>query len=178
MSAAEYTCCALSHPYPACRAQNPRGSPLEPPALSPELEVELDWLTDHYPDEMFDLRGPEFATVQFPISRFVVDPDRFKEDAKKPMAKRGQGVIHTRTTDGRQLRNPLTAAEREALLERIHRPHHTKLKQLVEEALAARGRALIIDGHSFPNRPLPVDKDQNPSPPDICIGTDKFHAPR
>jgi N-formylglutamate amidohydrolase len=43
--------------------------------------------------------------------------------------------------------------------------------------LVAHGRALIIDGHSFPSRPLPVDLDQCPTRPDICIGTDSFHTP-
>jgi N-formylglutamate amidohydrolase len=57
------------------------------------------------------------------------------------------------------------------------RPHHAKRTRLVEEALAAHGRALIIDGHSFPSRPLPVDLDQSPERPDICIGTDGFHTP-
>jgi N-formylglutamate amidohydrolase len=80
--------------------------------------LELDRLTDHYTDELFDHRGPpEFATVRFPVSRFVVDPERFEDDAQEPMAARGQGAIYTRTTDARSLRNPPTAAERDALLD-------------------------------------------------------------
>jgi N-formylglutamate amidohydrolase len=133
--------------------------------------------TDHYTDELFDIREPEFATVVFPVSRFVVDPERFEDDGQEPMAERGQGVIYTRTTDDRPLRIPPTAAEREALLDRYYRPHHAQLTRLVEEALANHGQALIIDGHSFPSRPLPVDLDQCPTRPDICIGTDGFHTP-
>jgi N-formylglutamate amidohydrolase len=106
-----------------------------------------------------------------------VDPERFDDDAKEPMAERGQGVIYTRTTDGSPLRNPPTDAERDELLDRYYRPHHAQLTRRVEEALSAHGRALIIDGHSFPSKPLPVDLDQSPERPDICIGTDGFHTP-
>ena len=48
----------------------------------------------------------------------------------------------------------------------------------MDRALEAHGRALIVDGHSFPNRPLPVDRDQSLERPDVCIGTDAFHSPR
>ncbi len=80
-----------------------------------ELEVELDRLTDHYTDELFAFQKPEFATVLFAVSRSVVDPERFEEGAKKPIAKGGRGVICTRATDSRPLQNPLTAPERAAL---------------------------------------------------------------
>jgi N-formylglutamate amidohydrolase len=117
------------------------------------------------------------APVCFPVSRFVVDPERFEDDAEEPMAQRGQGVIYTRTSDGLPLRRPPTLAEREALLDRFYRPHHARLAQRVSEALAAYGRVVVIDGHSFPDTPLPVERDQRPDRPDICLGTDPSHTP-
>ena len=38
-------------------------------------------------------------------------------------------------------------------------------------------RCLILDGHSFPSRPLPFELDRSPDRPDVCPGTDAFHTP-
>jgi N-formylglutamate amidohydrolase len=141
------------------------------------LERELDRMTDHYTDELFSVTGLPVATVRFPVSRFVVDPERFEDDADEPMAQRGQGVIYTRTSAGQALRHTPTPDEREALLDRFYRPHHAQLAQRVGEALAAYAKALVIDGHSFPDRPLPMEFDQRPDRPDICLGTDPSHTP-
>jgi N-formylglutamate amidohydrolase len=35
---------------------------------------------------------------------------------------------------------------------------------------------LILNAHSFPASPLPYEVDQDPSRPDICLGTDRFHT--
>ena len=57
------------------------------------LERELDRMTDHYTDALFAVTGTTIATVRFPVSRLVVDPERFEDDAREPMAQRGQGVV-------------------------------------------------------------------------------------
>ena len=57
------------------------------------LERELDRMTDHYTDELFAVPATAAATVRFPVSRFVVDPERFEDDAEERMAQRGQGVV-------------------------------------------------------------------------------------
>jgi len=141
------------------------------------LERELDRMTDHYTDALFAVAEAAVATVRFPVSRLVVDPERFEDDAREPMAQRGQGVVYTLTSDGRPLRHPPTPREREALLDRFYRPHHARLTELVAAALAVHGTALIVDAHSFPDQPLPMELDQRPDRPDICIGTDPFHTP-
>ena len=141
------------------------------------LERELDRMTDHCTDELFAATNPAVATVRFPVSRFVVDPERFEDDADEPMAQRGQGVIYTLTSGGHSLRHPPAPNEREALLNRFYRPHHARLTALVSRALEAHGKALIIDGHSFPDVPLPMERDQRAGRPDICIGTDSLHTP-
>ena len=142
-----------------------------------ELDLELNRLTDHFTDELFRVSHPAVVTVQFPISRFVVDPERFHSDEQEPMAERGQGVIYTQTTDGTPLRHPPDQAERAALLDKWYWPHHRELEKRTLDALAAHGRALVIDCHSFPRLPLPVDLDQTPNRPHFCIGTDPFHTP-
>ena len=63
------------------------------------------------------------------------------------------------------------------MLARFYDPHHAALTASVEEALAADGTCLLLDGHSFPERALPFESDQNPDRPDICIGTDASHTP-
>ncbi|MCU0235356.1 MAG: N-formylglutamate amidohydrolase [Thermoanaerobaculales bacterium] len=141
------------------------------------LERELDRMTDHYTDALFAVSEAAVATVRFPASRLVVDPERFDDDAREPMAQRGQGVVYTLTSDGRPLRHPPTPFEREALLDRFYRPHHARLTERVTAALAVHGTALIVDAHSFPDQPLPMELDQRPGRPDICIGTDPLHTP-
>ena len=92
------------------------------------------------------------------------------------MAARGMGVIYTQRHDLGPLREPPTPSEREALLERYYRPHHEALEEAAGASLAAHGRCLVIDCHSFPGTPLLYETD--PARPDICIGTDEFHTPR
>lgn len=142
-----------------------------------ELERELLRMTDRYTDELFALPAEVASCVRFPVSRLVVDPERFEDDAREEMACRGMGVIYTRTSDRGALREPPSEAEREALLDRFYRPHHRRLLEAVDAALAAHGHCLILDGHSFPSRPLPYEKCQDPDRPEICIGTDGCHTP-
>jgi N-formylglutamate amidohydrolase len=141
------------------------------------LERELDRMTDHYTDELFAVSATVAATIRFPVSRFVVDPERFEDDGDEPMAQRGQGVVYTLTSHGEPLRQPPTPCEREALLDRFYRPHHAQLDALAAAALEAHGTLLVIDAHSFPDRPLPMELDQRPGRPDICLGTDPVHTP-
>lgn len=47
----------------------------------------------------------------------------------------------------------------------------------MDAALAARGRCLVVDCHSFASRALPYELDQSPDRPDVCLGTDAFHTP-
>jgi len=90
-----------------------------------ELEAELDRL-----DELFSVSHPSVATLLYPVSRYVVDPERFDDDEQEPMAARGQGVIYTKTTAGGMLRKELSMVRREALLDRYYRPHHDALSSL------------------------------------------------
>lgn len=141
------------------------------------LARELLAMTDRYTDELFAFAAPEAARVVFPVSRLVVDPERFERDADEPMAARGMGAVYERTSDGRALREPPSPAARAGLLGRFYRPHHAALEAAVAAALDAHGRCLVLDAHSFPSAPLPYEDDQDPARPDVCIGTDAFHTP-
>ena len=149
----------------------------EPFLLSGDkLNWELLQMTDGYTDEIFggDLPG----SLVFPVSRLLVDVERFEDDAEEVMASRGMGVLYTMTHELQPLRRELTPEEREELLSLYYRPHHAKLEALVDDALATSGHVLVIDCHSFPSRRLPYEMAALEDPrPEICIGTDPFHTP-
>jgi len=141
-----------------------------------ELERELLLMTDAFTDEIFDLGAEGAEVVRFPWSRLVVDPERFVDDLREPMAARGMGVVYTRTSHGAVLRETPTPAERSVLLERFYQPHHGRLTAAVDAALQYYGHCLVVDCHSFASRPLPCDFDQGSERPDVCLGTDPTHT--
>lgn len=139
-----------------------------------ELDAETLRTTDWFTDEIFQLTASN--RIQFPVSRLVVDPERFSEDEREPQAKVGRGVIYSSTTHGDILRNELSLKERASLLDEYYYPHHSRLTAAVERAVEKNGRCLIIDCHSFPSKPLPYELDSDGERPDICIGADSFHT--
>ena len=132
------------------------------------LAYEVDAMTDHHTDRLFDLPGAHRCV--FPVSRLVVDPERFIDD---PMESVGMGVVYTHTTDGDPLR-AISEMDRLTLIDTYYHPHHNKLTHMVDDCLKQHGQCLIIDCHSFPAQPLPYESDKNR--PDICIGTDSYHT--
>jgi hypothetical protein len=78
-----------------------------------QLERELLVMTDRYTDELFALPSSIATSIAFPVSRLVVDPERFTNDAREPMARNGMGVIYTRTAGDDPLR-PLPSADESA----------------------------------------------------------------
>ncbi len=82
-----------------------------------DLSWERRQMTDMYTNVLFDqLEGA--AKVEFPVSRLVVDPERFADDEEESMSLVGMGVIYTQTSHGGRLRRELSADEREQLLSR------------------------------------------------------------
>lgn len=144
----------------------------------PELTLELQRMTDHFTHALFAEPQGDTSVVRAPVSRLVVDVERFAEDAREPMANRGMGVIYTLTSHLAQLRRALSPDEREALIRDWYRPHHERLEAAVAAAVDQHGRCLVIDGHSFPDSALPYeDADPAVVRPEICIGSDPFHTP-
>ena len=142
-----------------------------------ELTAELVTMTDWHTHELFDLSDLHIPTVVYPWSRLVCDVERFSDDAREPMSARGMGAIYERTSDGKLLRNRMDREARTLYLERYYNPHHQKLQELVDDALARQQGCLIVDCHSFGSTPLLCDLDQSLKRPDICIGTDCTHTP-
>ncbi len=142
-------------------------------AFQCDLEDELLKMTDHYCNELFCGDCP---AVVFPVSRLVCDPERFRDDTQESMSAVGMGAVYTRTHNGALLRI-VDDKSRDRILRMYYDPHHKALTDAVQAALDRNGCCLIVDGHSFPTKPLPYEHDQNPHRPDFCIGTDPYHTP-
>jgi N-formylglutamate amidohydrolase len=140
-----------------------------------ELQFELLQMTDLYTDEIFSrTAAAEDTLVEFPISRLIVDPERFVNDQQEIMSRRGMGVVYLQRHDGTPLRADLSDKDR--LVAGYYEPHHRRLEQTASNHLRQYGRAIIIDCHSFPSRPLPYELTQEMHRPQICIGTDPCHT--
>ena len=142
-----------------------------------ELRMEVIKMTDHLTLKLFTQSVPENQIVHAPVSRLVVDVERFEADENEPMALSGMGIVYERTSSGNILRGPITNSERQSLIEIFYRPHHERLASMTQQLLQQFGRALLIDAHSFPSVPLPYEADQRDSRAEICIGADDFHTP-
>ncbi|GGV07579.1 hypothetical protein GCM10010260_51670 [Streptomyces filipinensis] len=142
------------------------------------LERELDHITDAHTAELAE-RAAERAGVtpwRFVnrLSRLVVDPERFP-DEREEMTAVGMGAVYTRTTHRTALRPADT--DPEPLLARYFRPYARAMTEAVADRLAATGRAVVIDVHSYPSEPLPYELHGSGPRPPVCLGTDSLHTP-
>ncbi|WP_375141693.1 N-formylglutamate amidohydrolase [Streptomyces sp.] len=143
------------------------------------LARELDHITDAHTARLAGVAAARSAVPPWRfvnrLSRLVVDPERFP-DEREEMRAVGMGAVYTRTTHGAALRPE--DFEAGPLVERYYLPYARAMTRAVADRLAATGRAVIIDVHSYPSRPLPYElHGQGPRPP-ICLGTDSFHTSR
>jgi N-formylglutamate amidohydrolase len=144
-----------------------------------ELTLELGRMTDHFTHALFAEPPGDATVVRAPVSRLVVDVERFADDSQEPMAKRGMGAVYELTSHLAPLRRKLSLVERDSLMRAWYHPHHQRLEEVVSDAIEQYGRCLVIDGHSFPGSALPYEgADQELERPDICIGSDSFHTPK
>jgi N-formylglutamate deformylase len=142
------------------------------------LERELDHITDAHTAELADAAAKRSAVTPWRfvnrLSRLVVDPERFP-DEREEMLSVGMGAVYTRTTHRGVLRPADT--DPEPLIGRYFRPYAQAMTEAVADRLAATGRAVVIDVHSYPSSPLPYElHGAGPRPP-VCLGTDTFHTP-
>lgn len=134
-------------------------------------------VADLFTDDLFQDGNSGRTTILFPVSRLLVDAERFLDDAQEAGARHGLGVIYALTPSGTPLRRSLTEAERIELLDRYYHPHQARLADAVNHSLATAGAALVIDCHSFPKAPYPFQSPSIHENPEICLGTDDSHTP-
>jgi N-formylglutamate deformylase len=138
--------------------------------LYTEQFILTDWLTD----ELFMVNGAH--RIVAPVSRLLVDTERFADDDLEPMVKFGMGCLYTKGPSGRSFRSELSVGERRELLERYYMPHHEALTNAIATSLENHGECLLVDCHSFPDMPMQHESDINPRP-DFCLGTTSTNTP-
>lgn len=164
----------------------PHASRVIPPAVraaivldDAALAAELDHMTDAYTDVIAERAARAAAVPPWRFvnlaSRLVVDPERFPDDQEE-MAAVGMGAVYTRTSHRKPLR-PEPPADAADLIATHFRPYAEAMTELVDDRLAACGRAVIIDVHSYPTRALPYELHGADPRPAVCLGTDEFHTP-
>ncbi|MEV6957706.1 N-formylglutamate amidohydrolase [Streptomyces sp. NPDC051207] len=142
------------------------------------LGRELDHITDAHTAELAGAASDLAAVTPWRfvnrLSRLVVDPERFPDEREEMLAV-GMGAVYTRTTHRAELRPADT--DPQPLVARYFEPYARAMTEAVAGRLAATGRAVIIDVHSYPSAPLPYElHGEGPRPP-VCLGTDAFHTP-
>lgn len=144
-----------------------------------ELAAEVAALTDHHTD-LIAARSAEQARVRpfqlvNPVSRFVVDPERFP-DEREEMAAVGMAAVYTHGTRRQPIRRVDPDHER-ALLAAFYTPWADAVRAAVDDRLAACGRVVLVDVHSYTSAPLPHELHGDGARPPVCLGADAFHTP-
>ncbi|MGV9992118.1 N-formylglutamate amidohydrolase [Streptomyces sp. NPDC003374] len=143
-----------------------------------ELGRELDHITDAHTADIAEAAAGSAALTPWRfvnrLSRLVVDPERFPDEREEMLAA-GMGAVYTRTTHRGELRPADT--DPAPLLERYFHPYARAMTEAVADRLAATGRAVVIDVHSYPADALPYELHGTGPRPPVCLGTDAFHTP-
>ncbi len=109
----------------------------------------------------------------FKYSRLFCDVEKFKDDSKEIMAKKGMGVVYTKDCD-----NIVTIPNKKykrKILKSYYDKHHNKLDKAVTNLLKKYNKCIIIDFHSFSDEMIKKLFDINTAP-DICIGVDSIYT--
>lgn len=109
----------------------------------------------------------------FKYSRLFCDIEKFKDDSKEIMSKKGMGIIYTKDCD-----NTIAIPNKKyksKILKSHYDKHHNKLDKIVTNLLKKYNKCIIIDFHSFSDEM--VKKLFNITyTPDICIGIDNTYT--
>jgi N-formylglutamate amidohydrolase len=162
----------------------PHSSRLIPPGIRADLMLTDDELADEL-DEATDTATDEIALTALAhaclrptivinhLSRLVIDPERFPDG--DPAEAFGRGAVYTRTCSGAPLRAE-PYPRRAELIDAYFRPYAATVTTAVENRLNACGRAIVIDLHSYPEKPSAFE-EAAASRPSLCVGTDSRHTP-
>ena len=109
----------------------------------------------------------------FKYSRLFCDVEKFKDDSKEIMSKKGMGVIYTNDCN-----NVITIPNKKykkKIIKSYYDKHHNKLNKMVTEIIKKHHKCIIVDFHSYSDEV--VEKLFNSkNNPDICIGIDNIYT--
>ena len=126
-----------------------------------------------------DVPAQGVPVVRALVSRYVLDVNRAPDDVDRevcptvdrPTRVSARGLVWRVTTEGAAvLKRPLTGAELESRIARIHRPYHDALARILEEKRARHGYAVLLDAHSMPSTGRPGHSDPGARRADIVPG--------
>lgn len=128
-----------------------------------EVEAEALASADLYTDEMARQAWPHARIVEAEVSRIVVDVERYDDDSREEMSEVGRGVMYTCDHLMRPIRRPMIGSRRKELLERYYRQHWKRLRSEAADSV-------LIDLHTYPASPWPIERNAGGARPEIDIG--------
>ena len=132
---------------------------LDPAAMRSSEDALVDHLLERAPHHGCAVLLARYARAYVDVNRepYELDPGMFVDDlpefarARTARVAAGLGSIARLVAEGREIYDrKLTFAEASRRIESIHRPYHRALRQLVDDARAACGVAVLVDWHSMP----------------------------
>lgn len=128
------------------------------------------FLSDYLTDKLIPSKCHK---IIFKYSRIFCDVEKFRDDSKEGMAKKGMGVIYTNDCDTKIA--SFDSKYKSIVLKSYYDKYHAKLDKVVTNIIKKYNKCVIIDLHSFSS--LMVEKLFGTiNTPDICIGVDEFYS--
>lgn len=136
------------------------------PILFPKVQADALQCADLYTDILFDCDNA--IKIICPISRMMIDVERYLDNSKEIMAQYGRGYFYTVLNDGCTIYRDTI---RPSTLD-IYLDYHKNIKNAVQNAKDNNYEPFIIDCHSFNEKPFEFDlcKDKKDRDVDICFG--------
>jgi N-formylglutamate amidohydrolase len=142
---------------------------------------------DSYVDEIFGAApeiGAPLLRARFPRAYldpnrepFELDPAMFEDElpsfvnTRSPRVRVGLGTIARVVATGEDIYAvKLSVAEAMARIDRLYRPYHRALRQLVAATRERFGGYLLVDCHSMPSGTAPAERGPRRSRTDIVLG--------
>ena len=128
------------------------------------------FLSDYLTDKLIPYKCHKLV---FKYSRIFCDVEKFKDETKEIMAKKGMGIIYTNDCYNQIVIH--NKKYKNKILKSYYDKHHNKLDKIALKIIKKYNKCIIVDFHSFSDEM--VKKLFNiKNNPDICIGIDQTYT--
>lgn len=110
----------------------------------------------------------------FKYSRLFCDVEKFKDNSKEIMTKKGMGVIYTKDYNDVVITIP-KKYHNTNVIKSFYNKHHNKLNKRVTEIIKKHNKCIIVDFHGYSDTIIKKIFNASDSP-DICIDTNSFYT--